>query len=612
MKVSTIVAIFIFVFFISANSVFSHEFNIIAHGDAKFPSAEDCRKMGVSALWFYSGLPLKFNENGEPANPKKFVLLFERFNNTDIALIPLLNIFYQKNTGKCQLSRFSDKPHYRCFSRDNSDIVERLRLLVKWLGHFKNFGGLCLDDEPGVQPGGCICENCVKLFRSQYGLKPPADKVYLNTPKGVVPENNPVLLWTKFQNDECIKYYASLAAVIKKENPGIRVLNIPAAAYFSGKQLSIPNCKPQDFIKSGRRVSLDNCHIRNFQLYVQFYMNEITSSGWKNKIADGLSLCMLNTGLVNFPNLPVYEKFRPVSKPAVISVPAFKRFILQTFSEGVKGIVYFRGRSLTPEHVKAGADVYKKFIVPICAGTPKLHKAAGKVAVLYSTSTRTFADLWVNNPLERYKHLHECDALAYYLFRKGIPFEMLIENELNSLQELKRFPVIFSAGLDYLSADKAMLLEEYVKKGGKLITDRKSRINIGLKVDFDAASWYRAVTDGNQRATDMEFQAGLLEAGLGKYLDNIPTPCRTSCRHANLNHLTDGKNLYLFIVNDDLNAPISTILRFDGKYDVSDILEKKELSNIDHMRVFIKPAELKVIQLHHNNFLQRKNKLCKK
>ncbi|MDD5598334.1 MAG: hypothetical protein PHV82_10350, partial [Victivallaceae bacterium] len=145
-----------------ACTVLAHEFKIIVSGDAKSPTAEDCRKMGMSALWFFSDLPLKFNEKGEPANPQKFTLLFERFNNTDITLIPLLNIFYQKNTGKCQLSRLSDKPRYRCFSRDNSDIVERLRLLVKWLGHFKNFGGLCLDDEPGIQPGGCICENCVK------------------------------------------------------------------------------------------------------------------------------------------------------------------------------------------------------------------------------------------------------------------------------------------------------------------------------------------------------------------------------------------------------------------------------------------------------------------
>ncbi len=582
-------------------TIFSHEFKIIVKGDAKSPSVEDCRKMGVRALWFNIGLPLKFNEKGEPANPQKFNLLFERFKNTDITIIPLLNIFYQKNIGKCQLSRFSNKPRYRCFSRDNTDIIKRIRTLTKWLGHFKNFGGLCLDDEPGVQPGGCICENCSRFFHRKYNLNPPSDNAYFSYQKGIVPENNPVILWTKFQNDKCVNYYASIAAAIKKECPGLKVLTIPAAAYYSGKQLSIPDCKAQDFIKSGRRVSLDNCHIRDFQLYVQFYMNEITSSGWKNKIADGLCLYMLKKGLVNFPNLPIYDKFRPQMKPDVISVPAFKRFILQTFSEGAKGIVYFPGSALTPAHVEAAANAYKKFIVPVCANTPKLHKTDGKVAVLYSTTTRIFADLWKNNPLERYKHLHECDALAYYLFRKGVPFKMLLESELNSSADLKKFPVIFSAGLDFLSADKAKLIEEYVKDGGQLITDRKSHINLGLKVDFDAESWYRRVSDGNQRVSDMEFQAGLLDNVLSKCLEKISVPCKTSCRHLNLNYLTDGKNLYIFIVNDDLHAPISTILRFDRKYDVVDILTKNEFKNIEHMQVFIEPAELKVIKLNRIN-----------
>ncbi|MDD5597841.1 MAG: hypothetical protein PHV82_07845, partial [Victivallaceae bacterium] len=228
-------------------------------------------------------------------------------------------------------------------------------------------------------------------------------------------------------------------------------------------------------------------------------------------------------------------------------------------------------------------------------------KPDGKVAVLYSTTTRIFADLWKNNPLERYKHLHECDALAYYLLKKGIPFKILLENEL-SPQELKKFPVIFSAGFDYVSADKAKLLEEYVKNGGKLITDRKSQVNIGLKADFDAESWYRAVTDGNQRASDMEFQAGLLDTVLRKYLENIPAPCSTSCRHINLNYLTDGKDLYLFAVNNDLDAPVSTELYFNRKYDISDVLAKKEVKNIDRMLVSIEPAELKVIKLSYGNF----------
>lgn len=576
-------------------TISAHEFTIIATGDEKSPSAEDCKRMGVAMLWFGSGLP----QDGVPEKPEKIESIFKRFENTDIPIILNMNAFYGKYPDKGQIIRFSDKPAYRCFSQDNTDITERAASFTKWLSKFKNFKGLCGDDEPGIQPGGCVCKHCTELFKKEYGLNPPSNEDYLNAAKGIVAENNTVLLWAKFQNDQILKYYASITDTIKKEKPDARVLNIPAAAYFSGKQLSIPDCKPEDFVKSGRRVTLDNCHIRDFQLYIQFYMNEINSSGWKNKIADGLCLYMEKKGLPQFPNIPIHDKFDPSAKPVVISVPAFKRFIVQTFSEGGKGIVYFPGRSLSPEHVAAAEKAYNEFIKPVCKNAPQLHKMPGKVGILYSTTTRTFSDLWINNPIERYKHLHECDALAYYLFKKAIPFEMIMEDEIKSSDDLKRFPVIISAGLDFISAKKAKILEEYIKDGGKLVVDKNSAVNIPgtTALDFDAESWYRAVTGGNQRASDMEYQAGLIDKDLSLELKDLPVICKTQDRRLNINYLTDGKDVYLFLVNDDLNTAAESSLTFDKAYEVSDIIENKNIAKTDKIKISVNPAELKVLKL---------------
>lgn len=578
-----------------ALSLNAHEFKIVATGDEKYPSAEDCKKMGVSMLWFSGGL----SSSGIPDKPDRIDSIFRRFENTDIPIILNMNTFYGKYPGKEQVSRFSDKPRYRCFSQDNSDVKEKAAAFTRWLSKFKNFKGLSGDDEPGIQPGGCACENCVKLFKEKYGINPPSDNDYLNAQKGIVPENHPVLLWTKFQNNQITKYYSSIADSIKKEKPDALVMNIPAAAYFSGKQLSIPNCKPEDFGKSGRRVTLDNCHIRDFQLYIQFYMNEIDQSGWKNKIADGLCLYMEKKGLPQFPNIPIYDKFDPDAKPVVISVPAFKRFILQTFSEGGKGIVYFPGRSLSPAHVTAGEEAYNKFIRPVCERTPQLHKMPGKVGVLYSATTRIFSDLWVNNPIERYKHLHECDALAYYLLKKAIPFEMIIEDEIKSSDDLKRFPVIISAGLNFISKEKETIIEDYIPNGGKFILDKKSAVNIpGMKaVDFDAESWYRKVIEGTQKASDMEDQAELLDKDLSLEFKDLKPICKTNDRCLNINYLSDGKDIYLFIVNDDLTAIAESIISFDRTYETHDIIENKNYGRIDSLKISVNPAELKVLRL---------------
>ncbi len=584
--------------------VFAHEFTIIASGDTRYPSVEACHKMGVSILWFYIKLPHKFDKNGKPVNSKKMNLLFKRFKGSNITLIPLLNIFNEKNSSMGQMSRFSTQKCYRCFSRNNNDIIRRTLLLTKWLKRFENFGGLCIDDEPGIQPGGCICKNCTRLFQKT-GYNVPSLDDYLKASERVVSENNLVLTWDNFQKTQMVNYYTSLAKAIKEKHPKLKIFTIPAAAYFSGKQLTIPNCKPENFIKSKRRVTLDPCHIRNFQLYVQFYINEIDSSGWKNKIADGLCLYMLKNGVPNFSNIPVYDKFKPVTEPAVISVAAFKRFILQTFSEGAKGIVYFPGRSLSPQHVEAAAKIYRKYILPICTKTPDLHKPEGKVAVLYSTTTRTFADIWQKNPLERYKHLHESDALAYYLLKKGIPFEMLLENEISCLDDLQHFSVIISSGLNYLRADKFKLLEKYLKKGNKLLIDKNSKINLGTPIDFDASYWYQAVKKGNQSEADMEYQADLLDSALSKYLKNISAPCKISTRHINMNYLTDGKNIYLFLVNNNLNKKISSEIIFNTKYDIYDIISEEHRNNVGQMPVIIPPGELKVIKIKQHQALRK-------
>jgi hypothetical protein len=306
---------------------------------------------------------------------------------------------------------------------------------------------------------------------------------------------------------------------------------------------------------------------------------------------------MMKKGLVNFPNIPVYEKSSEKGKQETISPAAFKRFILQTFSEGGRGVVYFPGRSISPAHAVEAEDAYRNFIKPICRNVPQLCKHPGKVAVFYSTTTRAFADIWRKNPIERYRHLHECDALAYYLFRKNIPFEVILENEIETVDDLKKFHLIISAGLNYLSSEKASLLKGYINNGGSFIIDKSSSVQLGKKVGFDADNWYKMVEKGCQRASDMEYQAGILEPALSKFIDKKWAICRTSSRKLNVNYLSDGKDIYLFIVNDDLDAPVDATLHFNGRYKVFDVLKKETLNATDKLNVSLPPAQLKALRL---------------
>lgn len=596
----------IFVFALCIHQLPAHECEIISHVDGTAPSPDDCRKMGVKTVWFGCGLPFKLLEDGhcewtsESAKGKVEDIL-KKFEGSGLSVIPLPNIFYEKNADKGQVCRIGGTPAYRCFSAPADDLTARLSFLAKELSAFKSFGGICIDDEPGLLPGGCVCERCKKLFKDKYGIEAPSNDAYLSATKGVVPDGHPVLLWQEFQDAQMRNYYATLADTIKRAAPGSRVMLIPAAAYFSGKHLSIPNCKPEDFFKAGRRVTLDSCHIRDFQLYSQFYMNDITQDGWKAKAASGLCLYMMKSGLPNFPNIPIYDAAPQADAKGrkAISVPAFKRYILQSFAEGTAGIVYFPGSSLSPEHTKIAIEAYDRTIAPICKATPKLQRLKGRIAILYSTTTETFASLWRNNPVERYRQIHECDALAYFLLKKGIPFDMILEAEFESYGQLKDYAVVIAVGTGFIAGSKEALLKNYAAKGGKLILCGPNAVKIDGAADIDADPdvWYRAVEGGNQRPADMEYQAGLLETALGKALPPGLTLCESSSRSLNVNFLTDGQDIYLAVVNDDLNAPISATLKLDREYCVDGVAGKLHLDKAGALNAVIEPADMKMFRL---------------
>ena len=220
------------------------------------------------------------------------------------------------------------------------------------------------------------------------------------------------------------------------------------------------------------------------------------------------------------------------------------------------------------------------------------------MALLFSTSTAAFADIWRHNPIERFKHNHQCDALAYYMLKKGIPFDIILENELPKA-DLSKYYCVISAGVDYLQKQSADELAQYIKAGGKVIFDKESAVNFaGLeKAAFDATTWFRAVAGQYQRESDLRYQCGLLESCLGPYLPGELVICSSSSMQLNVNYLTDGTSLYVLVVNDDLFGPIKAVLTFNKKYVITDLLADKTLATSDKLKVTVPKSGMLVLQL---------------
>ena len=479
------------------------------------------------------------------------------------------------------------------FSANTETIEKKLKFLVKELKKYKCFGGICIDDEPAVIAGGCFNDRTIKLFKQKYGLEAPTTKNFVDAKPGLLSSDNLVLVWMRFQRELLLNFYRKLFMAVREVDPVCPVYTIPAASWVCGKTISRPKGTP-DKNTMPRLGTLDPVYIKDFHLYNQYCFSVLDENGWSKKVADGL--CQYQFASPNCPRsiVPIYS---PDPNGKGISPQAFRRYVLQTYAEGSKGIGYWPSAVFTNGTIKAAEDLYENTIKPLCQKTPDLKKFKGKVAVLVSTSTIDFASVWQNNPIERFEHLHESEALGYYFQKRGIPFSMVLEDEIQNLDDYK---IIIAAGVRYMRSDKAKILADYVVKGGKLIFDKSTRINIkGSDVlDFNTKYWFEALVGQNQRESDLEYQSGLIDRVLKKYIPDSLAVCRADSRRININYMTDGKNLYLFIVNNDLNGKkIKTNLKFNKKYDIEDVLTTKKFSAIDSLPLVLKTGTLKLFKI---------------
>ncbi|NLO73033.1 MAG: hypothetical protein GX100_02840, partial [candidate division WS1 bacterium] len=577
----------------------AHTCGLMAQVDLKRPlSVEQCRQLGITSLWFYNYC--RFNPTKRPdgtttyldeATRKQIETLGNLFEGSGIAVFPVLSFWYGAPAEAGQTSRWDAKPtRYRCFSANTENLEHGLRELVQVMSAYRCMSGICLADEPGVPLGGCVCPWCREAYLQTTGLEPPALEDYALPPKGLAGPDHPVLRWTSFQNEQMRRFFTSLAAVIREANPSLEVSLIPAAPFYAGKHLTLPGASYEEMLATGRRIGLDPAFARHFQGYLQWRLNRVDENGWEEELADGLLLSMAPEGQVpGHYSLPLYDS---LPGERLISAAALRLSVLQTCAEGARAVCYFPGTSLPNQHFETAAQIWTDYILPLAKKAPELQPVPGRVAVFYSTTTRAFAELWPNNPLERYRQLHACEALSYYFLKRGIPCDTLIEDEIPNVEALRRYQVIVAPGIEVLSPEALRILQAYLRGGGCVLVDPTSRVRIpgAQKAPFDAFAWYRAVENGTQHLSDMEYQAGLLHAVLGERVSDDLAPCRCAARELTVNYLSNGHNLYAALVNFSLHTTVSSRISFDRTYRTWNVLEDRYLGTGNELTVKVEPA----------------------
>ena len=72
-------------------------------------------------------------------------------------------------------------------------------------------GWVFTSDDVHLYDWSCYCAKCVKLFRTKYGIAPPAlpSPEKIRAKKGIVPDNDPWVLWNRFRSSDILGGYNS-------------------------------------------------------------------------------------------------------------------------------------------------------------------------------------------------------------------------------------------------------------------------------------------------------------------------------------------------------------------------------------------------------------------
>lgn len=567
-------------------------------------TVEDYHRLGIIKLWFYNYCrfqPAKLPDGTitylDDGTRKQIETFGKQFAGSGISLVPVLSFYYLASREVSQVTRWDTQPtRYRCFSSDQQDVLSGLRELVELCGQYSCFDEICLADEPGVPLGGCVCAFCREAYRTATGREPPPLSAYA-FPGAIVSPDHPVLRWARFQEAQMRRFFTAEAAAIRAANSDLEVSLIPASGYYGGAHLTLPGGTPEQMLATGRRINLDPAIYRRFQCFLQFCFMRVGESGWTECTADGLLLSMMPDGQVpQHCTLPVYDTLPGERR---LSPVAFRRCILQTFAEGAPAIIYFPGPDLDVTRQETALDTYMRYLRPACANTPELRPLPGRVAVLYSSTTRAFAEVFRANPLERYRQLHACDAVSYYFRQRGVPCDTLLEDELPAPRALRQYRLIVAPALTSISTEAAAILRQYLRSGGRIVLDSTSPVRLaGARVlPLDALAWYRAIEGGMQHVSDLEYQAGLLESVLGPEVGEGLAPCRSESRQVMVNYLTDGEMLYVAAVNHALDATVSTTLRLDQRYRVRNVLTGEDLGALSSIPVSVERGGMVLLAL---------------
>lgn len=522
------------------------------------------KKAHIGAVYVGVGIPVRDGKLDEKIRPQLESFL-KLYGEHGIKVLVESNFYTRPPKGTECADAHGRAIRMGCFNNDafHAWMREAIREMATCFARYDAFAGFLFDDGVHVRADCCYCDVCRKLFREQHGIEPPPFEPVGGT--GRLAPDDPRLLWDRFHREAFARYLRTQAEAARDVSDKLTLVTIPSDSFFFGRHLNADVARDAtDTSHSARLQRIDRLHVRNWHVFRSFPVPRVVPGGnGQEPWAVGCHLTAPSPCMILHQGGPLVET---AGRQQFLSPGEIGRLMRTTVAEGAGAIAFW-------EHARAVVHCPEVFdaIGSVAAELDGLRPVLdarrpfpARVGLLYATATEIVQQPWRTNTLERWRHLHAFEAMAYALTRHSIAFRVVLDAELD--EALPGLHALLLTGVTHLTRPAAERIEKAVADERLFVlTDPTCLPVAGAKLcDFDPDGWLRSQRRGYRHSRYLDDQAADVADKVIPQLRLFslqPVRVEGSACFARLFAEPDG-GLLLFLVNWDTRWAANARLTF--------------------------------------------------
>ncbi|MEW6358503.1 MAG: hypothetical protein AB1696_19370 [Planctomycetota bacterium] len=561
------------------------------------------KQAGIQRVYISIGFPVQSVEGKPALDPKVKPELedFLRLYGQGGVKVLVASGYYAKPPKGAECVDFWGRTvEIGCFNNEKflDWMAEQIKNIALVLREYEAFDGFMFDDGVHVRVDCCYCDTCKRLFREKHGIEPPPFEPYKGDAR--LAPDDPRLLWDAFHQEAYNRYLRTQAKAAQSVSDKLFLATIPSDSYFYGRQLSSDVPPAETETKSSARLQrIDRIQVRRWHIFQSFPFLKIVADGTgREPFGVGTHLTTPSPKIIMHHEGPFIEQ---MGRQQFLSPAEISRQMRTIIAEGASAICFWENSRAFPHYPDAFTAVGQ-----VVADVKKVEKAMeerkpypARIGLLYSTATEIIQQPWMKNTLERWRHLHCFEAMAYAMTRMSIQFRILFDSDLaNGVPS--DLDALILTGVTHLTKPVAEGVEKAIAdRGLKVLTDPTCLPIKGAEVcEFDTSIWFESQLRGYRQVRHLDHQAAAIRRGVFPSLDfpkYQPVVVSSGSCFARFFQGADD-SLLIFVVNWDIEEESFAKVDVPFAHTFRDESSEERLGEGNSLEVKVAPAGWRVVR----------------